>query len=148
MKYRIEGLTERLLNRNIKPSYQRIKILEYLDSNRIHPTVDKIFVDLQKEIPTLSKTTIYNTLNIFMDAGLVRVLTIEDNETRYDIDTSDHGHFKCEKCGSIYDFEIRNLDLETDDLSSFKINEKNVYYKGICPKCLDNKNSKIQEDLI
>jgi len=136
MKYRIEGLTERLLNRNIKPSYQRIKILEYLDNNRIHPTVDKIFVDLQKEIPTLSKTTIYNTLNLFVEAGLVRVLTIEDNETRYDIDTSDHGHFKCENCGEIYDFKINVDGLEPSGLNNFKITDKSVYFKGICEKCL------------
>ena len=136
MKYRIEGLTERLLNRNIKPSYQRIKILEYLDNNRIHPTVDKIFVDLQKEIPTLSKTTIYNTLNLFVEAGLVRVLTIEDNETRYDIDTSDHGHFKCENCGEIYDFKINVDGLEPSGLNNFKITDKSVYFKGVCEKCL------------
>ncbi|NMA65169.1 MAG: transcriptional repressor [Clostridiaceae bacterium] len=137
MKYRIEGLTEKLLNRNIKPSYQRIRILEYLDNHRIHPTVDRIFIDLQKEIPTLSKTTIYNTLNIFMDAGLVRVITIEDNETRYDIDTSDHGHFKCDECGEIYDFQINIEDIKPIGLSNFKITDKSVYFRGVCESCLN-----------
>ena len=137
MKYRIQGLTEKLLNRNIKPSYQRIRILEYLDNHRIHPTVDRIFIDLQKEIPTLSKTTIYNTLNIFMDAGLVRVITIEDNETRYDIDTSDHGHFKCDECGEIYDFQINIEDIKPIGLSNFKITDKSVYFRGVCESCLN-----------
>ncbi|HPC99919.1 MAG TPA: Fur family transcriptional regulator [Acetivibrio sp.] len=128
-----------LLKHNIKPSYHRVAILKHLLSEKNHPSVDKIYNELVKEMPTLSKTTVYNTLNLFSGVSIVRVITIEENETRYDGDVSDHGHFKCEKCKTIYDFQIKSVDFETDDLSSFKINEKSVYYKGICPKCLDNK---------
>ncbi len=135
MKHEIESLTEMLLSRNIKPSYQRIKILEYLIGNRIHPTVEKIFSDLHKEIPTLSKTTIYNTLNLFIEADLVRVITIEDNETRYDIDTSDHGHFKCLDCGEIYDFDADMDNIKVDGLRNFVINDRSLYFKGICGSC-------------
>ncbi|NLM72460.1 MAG: transcriptional repressor [Clostridiaceae bacterium] len=135
MKHHIENLTEKLLSRNIKPSYQRIKILEYLTDNCTHPTVDKIFCDLHKEIPTLSKTTIYNTLNLFLEANLVRVITIEDNETRYDIDTTNHGHFKCQNCGEIYDFEADIENIKVDGLNNFIINDKSLYFKGICGKC-------------
>ena len=57
-------------------------------------TVDQIFTELHKNISTLSKTTVYNTLRVLVEAGLVRVITIEDNETRYDINIENHGHFK------------------------------------------------------
>lgn len=103
-------------------------------------TVDRIFTDLQKDIPTLSKTTVYNTLWILVEAGLVRVITIEDNETRYDIEVENHGHFKCESCGTIYDFRIDINSLNPGDLNNFKISDKNVYFKGICPRCLSNIN--------
>lgn len=135
MRQVIEGVTEMLLSRNIKPSYQRIKVLEFLLNNRIHPTVDQIFTALQNDIPTLSKSTIYNTLNLFIDAGLVRLITIEENETRYDIDTSDHGHFKCIECGEIYDFSIDIDDLKAKGISNFEITDKNVYFRGVCSKC-------------
>ena len=115
-----------LLKHNIKPSYHRVEILKHILSEKNHPSVDKIYNELVKEMPTLSKTTVYNTLNLFSGVNIVRIITIDENEARYDGNVSDHGHFKCEKCGSIYDFEIRNLDLETDDLSSFKINEKSL----------------------
>ena len=75
-----------------------------------------------------------------MDAGLVRVLTIEDNETRYDIDTSDHGHFKCEKCGGIYDFKINIDNLNPVGLDNFKVTDRSVYFKGICESCLIKSN--------
>ncbi len=125
--------------RNINPSHQRLKIMEYLAQNQSHPTVDQIYTALQKDISTLSKTTVYNTLRILAEAGLVRTLTIEDNEVRYDILTENHGHFKCEACGTIYDFPIDMNALISENLSHFRIYDKNVYFKGICPKCLANR---------
>lgn len=140
MKPSFEELKEELKLRNIYLSHQRLKVLEYLTLNRCHPTVDQIFTDLQKDITTLSKTTVYNTLRILVEAGCVRVVTIEDNETRYDIEVENHGHFKCESCGAIYNFQIDIDSLAFRDLNNFKINDKNVYFKGICPRCLSNIN--------
>lgn len=138
MKPSFDELKEELRLRNIYLSHQRLKVLDYLTLNQCHPTVDQIFTDLQREIPTLSKTTVYNTLRILVEAGFVRVITIEDNETRYDIEIENHGHFKCESCGTIYNFEIDINSLASRDLTDFKINDKNVYFKGICPRCLSN----------
>jgi len=138
LNQKIENLAKTLNEKDIKPSYQRIKILEYLITKRNHPTVDKIFNELLKEIPTLSKATVYNTLDLFKEANLARIVTIENNETRYDAKVASHGHFKCESCGSIYDFEVNIDNLSTDSLKHFKINEKNIYFRGICPKCLNN----------
>ena len=137
MNQKIDSLAKTLIEKNIKPSYQRMKILEYLMIKKNHPTVDRIFNDLLKEIPTLSKATVYNTLDLFKKENLARVVTIEDNETRFDSKVVSHGHFKCESCGSIFDFEINIDSFSTDSLEHFKINEKNVYFKGICPGCLE-----------
>ena len=134
-----EDLKKQLIEKKIPLSYQRLKVLEYLVQSRSHPTVDMIYKDLKKTIPTLSKTTIYNTLRALMQAGLVRGITIDDNETRYDIETENHGHFKCKSCGTICNFNINIDALETDDLDRFKIDRRDVYFSGICPKCLSNK---------
>lgn len=126
-----------LSDHQIKPSHQRIKILEYLISHKTHPTVDQIFVDLHNEIPTLSKSTVYNTLGALEQGGLVRTLAIDDNESRYDlIITKDHGHIKCERCGTIYDFDFDMDQFSPTSLAGFQINEKSIYFKGICPSCL------------
>jgi Fur family peroxide stress response transcriptional regulator len=131
-----EDLAAELKKKKIRLSHQRLKVLEYLVKNRNHPTVEQIYNTLQSEVPTLSETTIYNTLDALINARMVRVITIEDNETRYDIATETHGHFKCESCGTIYDFNINIDDFPVEDLDGFKINDKNVYFKGLCPKCL------------
>ena len=137
MNQKIDTLAKILTEKNIKPSYQRIRILEYLITKKNHPTVDRIYNDLLKEIPTLSKATVYNTLDLFKKGNLAKVVTIEDNETRFDARASDHGHFKCESCGCIFDFEIDIDSFLIDSLEQFKINEKNVYFNGICPKCIE-----------
>ncbi|MBN7773593.1 Fur family transcriptional regulator [Clostridium aminobutyricum] len=136
MKQSYEFLSHELKNKNIRLSHCRSKVLEFLCKNPNHPTVDQIYSDLSKVIPTLSKTTIYNTLHILLEAGLVRAIAVEDNETRYDINTEPHGHFKCVHCGAIFDFHI-DLDLlTTEELNGFKIVDRDVYFKGVCSKCL------------
>ncbi len=133
-------VTNRLKKHQIRLSDRRLKILECLCYNLEHPTVDQIYVNLHKEIPTLSKTTIYNTLHTLAELGLIRIINIEDNKTRYDIITESHGHFKCQTCGSIFNFEVDLKFFATDELSGFKIMERNLYFKGICQECLLNKN--------
>ena len=129
-----------LIEKNIKPSYQRIKILEYLSTHKNHPTVDMIYSELVKEMPTLSKTTVYNTLNSFIKKDVARVITIEEGESRYDANITNHGHFKCTGCGKIYDFQINEIGIEKEGLEQFEIAEKNFYYTGLCKSCLNNKS--------
>lgn len=139
MKLTFKELEEYLRQHDIKPSYQRLKVLEYLLNNPIHPSVDKIYLDLHKDMPTLSKTTVYNTLKVLVDAGLVKAITILENECRYDGNIKTHGHFKCRGCDAIFDFSIEVDDLKTQELTGFKIQEKDVYFKGLCPNCQNTK---------
>lgn len=120
---------------DIEPSFQRIKIYQYLIKKKNHPTVNMIYQDLKGKIPTLSKTTVYNNIKLFVVKNIVTVITIEENETRYDANTSLHGHFKCRKCGKIYDFKTELIDYDLDD---FIIETANINYTGICKKCRQN----------
>jgi Fur family peroxide stress response transcriptional regulator len=140
MEKPIENYGDYLLKHHIRPSYARMKILQYLVTERSHPTVDEIYHMLIKQLPTLSKTTVYNTLELFKDAKLVKQINIEENSTRYDATVSDHGHFKCHGCGEIYDFAVDPGSMEAVGLEGFQIEERNVYFKGVCPKCLYDKN--------
>ena len=67
----------------IKPSLQRIAIVEYLMENRIHPTADDIYHALCIQVPTLSKTTVYNTMRLFAEQGAVLPLVIDDKNVRH-----------------------------------------------------------------
>ncbi len=137
MVVNIPNVSEFLKINDIKPSYQRIRIFEYLVENYNHPTVDMIYKELVREIPTLSKTTVYNTLNLFVEKGIVTRMTIDENETRYDADTKTHGHFKCEKCYAVLDFSADVNESIMDSLDGFQIHQKHIYFKGICSECLN-----------
>lgn len=128
---------ELLLRNNIKPSYQRLKVMEYLASKRHHPTVDEIYRSLVEDIPTLSKTTVYNTVTLFVRANLARRVIVDDNEAHYDAVMDSHGHFKCDSCGRIYDFPVRSDVFGKEGLDSFEIRETHVYCRGNCSRCRD-----------
>ena len=135
MQNMIENVGDFLKSNEIKPSYQRIKIFEYLMNSKSHPHVDDIYRALINEIPTLSKTTVYNTLNLFIEKGIIHMITIDGTEVRYDADLTDHGHFRCESCGRVYDFKVVMREVETDLPDGFIINQKDLYFRGTCPIC-------------
>jgi Fur family peroxide stress response transcriptional regulator len=139
----MKTIEKHLTDSGIKPSYQRIRIFSYLIEKKNHPTVEMIHKELIYDIPTLSKTTVYNTLKQFVEKGITQIINIEDNETRYDADISTHGHFKCIKCNKVYDFRFDNNNLEINDLEDFEFLQTHLYIKGICKKCkylLNTKN--------
>lgn len=138
MKLSFEDLLDKLNKKNIRLSHQRMKILEYLSNNQFHPSVDQIYNSLRKDSPMLSKTTVYNTLNVLVDANIIREISIEDKEIRYDVIVENHGHFKCQSCGTIYNFNIDIDSASIKDLDDFQISEKDVYFKGVCPGCLED----------
>ena len=131
----IENLKEILIDASIRPTYQRLKILDYLNKNHTHPTVDEIYVSLSPYLPTLSKTTVYNTLNSFVKADIVKEIQIENTEIRYDLKEEPHGHFKCKECGKIFDFSLGEKPIQSKDLNGFLIDSENVYFSGTCPDC-------------
>lgn len=129
---------EKLKKSNVKPSIQRVTILEYLLGTKMHPTVDQIYTDLLTEIPTLSRTTVYNTVNKLVEVGLVRQLKdIDKSEARYDACLETHGHFKCVKCDSVYDFKVCDRLVLEKELEGFTVDLKTIYFQGTCPKCQD-----------
>ncbi len=142
MESSIEFLKCELSKNGLRPTYQRIKVFEYLHQKQGHPTVDEIFDFLSPEIPSLSKTTIYNTLHSLVEVGLARVIQIDGIEQRYDVALHNHGHFKCERCGSITNFKIDIDRFPADELAQFEIREKNVYFNGLCPNCLSQQKEK------
>ena len=92
-----------LTEHGIKPSPQRMAVMEYLIANPVHPTVEAIHAALVGRMPTLSKTTVYNTLKLFVESGAAQVLTINEKMTNFDADVEPHAHFLCAECGEIYD---------------------------------------------
>lgn len=138
-RWSLEDAREYLVEHDIRASFYRLKIFEYLINERTHPTADEVFTVLKKEIPALSRATVYNTLKLFLEKKIVQLVNIEKNQARYDATLSWHGHFKCLRCGKVFDVHIENLKLS--GLDGFEIYEKHLDLKGLCPSCLKSKKN-------
>ena len=123
--------------KGIKASALRIQIYNYLDKHRTHPTVDEIYSDLSEDYPTLSKTTVYNTVKLLESSGIIKAIAIEGFRTRYDANADFHGHFLCRKCGLVMDISIETCP--DFPLKDFLVDSKDVFYTGTCKSCLNNK---------
>ena len=126
-----------LKNHGIRPSMQRMAIMEYLMGTSTHPSVDVIYSHLLPKMPTLSRTTIYNTLELFREKSAIRVLNLDNKITRYDGKTTEHAHFVCRRCGRIYDVEIPDEIYEQlNKLPDHLVEQTDVNYTGVCAECL------------
>lgn len=126
-----------LLSFSIKPTVHRQATMNYLLKNRSHPTAEDIYQALKKDMPTLSKMTIYNSLELFVRCGAVQLLQIDKENMRYDIETVTHAHFVCKRCGSIHNIE--SLDSTMFDLPQrmgLEISSVEIKYTGVCQSCL------------
>lgn len=126
---------EILKDHNIAPSFQRVKILEYLMRDDSHPTAETIHRRLGEEIPTLSKATVYNTLNLLSEKKLVSTMKANQQETRYDLLMEEHGHFVCNECGVIVNFPYRFRD-HYRGLEGYRIEQEEIVVKGVCSDCM------------
>ena len=127
---------EHLEKYDIRPSVQRLAVMNYLMSHATHPTVEEIYADLRQEIPTLSKTTIYNTLELLVSKRAVNEITIEGSKAHYDGFTHPHAHFYCRECGKIYDVPCDESAFDAlKPVDGFKIDSTHLYYTGVCPNC-------------
>jgi len=131
----MKDYTRILREKKISPSIQRIKILEFLDQHRTHPTVDEIFTSLIPAIPTLSKMTIYNTLKLFSAKGLIRSIPNSENVGHYDYNVTPHAHFKCRKCKKVYDIDVSLGVKISSEIDGYQIDEYNLILEGICKSC-------------
>src|SRR3989339_582075 len=125
----MEKVRKLLESKNIRPTYQRLKILKYLTESKEHPTVDRIYGVMKKDIPTISKTTVYNTLNSLVEAGVALPIIITGKESRFDSNVMPHHHFYCEKCGKILDLKVECEHFKKGSIHGHSIKELHGYYK-------------------
>lgn len=122
----------------IRPSVPRRAVLQYLIDHKIHPTADRIFTEISPFYPTLSKTTVYNTLKLLDKHGLVKTLFIDKNESRYEADIGFHAHFKCRCCGGVFDLPSDFFTAFHQPDHNWKTETVHLDFYGVCPSCSQN----------
>jgi Fur family peroxide stress response transcriptional regulator len=129
----VEQVLQKLRDRGMKCTPQRIEVLRLLEGDTSHPSAEELYRRARKRFSTLSLATVYNTLHWLHDSGEVRTLKPGTEPTRYDPRTEPHDHFYCVNCGHV-------IDIETDSdsvgvIGGHLVRSRHIHYRGVCAAC-------------
>lgn len=115
----------------IQPSAHRIAVAGYVLQTKEHPSADKVWAGVQQSFPMISRATVYNTLNLFVEKGLLRELHLAPDSVLFDANTDRHHHFIDEDTGRIYDIPWNQIEVRnTKAPQGFDVHDYEVVMRG------------------
>lgn len=120
---------------------QKEAIIAVLRSTESHPMADWVYSEVKTEIPNISLGTVYRNLRQLCERGEIRELKLGDTSSRFDARLDDHYHFRCERCGNVFDINMpvnKDLDREASGAIGFKITHHVLEFRGLCNNCQSN----------
>ena len=122
----------------MRRSKQRAAILNILRGTNSHPTVDWIYDEVRKEIPNISLGTVYRNLKLLRESGEILELDFSGASSRFDGNSDNYYHFRCEKCGRVFDVDEpvnKEIDERVVQKTGFKISHHRLEFRGLCQEC-------------
>lgn len=128
MKPDVVGILEQ---HGIQPSAQRVAVAEYVLRTAEHPSADRVWASVQKNFPMISRATVYNTLHLFVEKGLLRELHLAPDSVLFDPNIDRHHHFIDEETGRIYDIPWNQIEMKNaKPLPGFEVHGYQVVMRG------------------
>ncbi len=139
----MENIKELLKQEGISLTPQRLAIIQFLEGNKTHPTVDEIYTHIKSRYPTISKATVYSTLQLLCSKGAIKELSIRKRgEVCFDPRTEMHHHFLCRRCNRVIDINIDPYEesniMKVVNSLGHRVEEVQSYIYGTCSECIDN----------
>jgi Fe2+ or Zn2+ uptake regulation protein len=134
----MENLMQQLRERRIAVTPQRLAVMGALQSRRDHPTADHIYQEVRRQLPAISFNTVYKTLEILCQRGMVIKVNPLHAVARYDGETEHHAHLICRQCHRIIDLDWEASEvpsLPAADRHGFQIEPPSLTFWGLCPGC-------------
>jgi Fur family peroxide stress response transcriptional regulator len=140
----METLIQQLRGHKIAVTPQRLAVLSSLQHRRDHPTAEKIYREVRRQLPAISFNTVYKTLEVFCQKGLVLKVNPLHEVARYDGATGPHAHLICRRCHRIVDLEWQPgeaISPRPEDLQGFQVEHHSLTLWGLCPQCQERESS-------
>ncbi len=141
-KYNVESLKERLKEKSCKLTPQRRFVLETVIENEgRHLSAEEIYELVREKCPEIGLATVYRTVQMFEEIGIVYKQNFVDGKSRYEISKGDdhqHHHLVCQKCNKVIEVEEDLLDQMEEKISTkynFKITNHTLKFVGLCENC-------------
>lgn len=119
-------------------SRQREAIWSYVKDRHDHPTADQVYLAVREQFPRISLATVYRNLLVLQEQGRLRTVDAGDKVTHFDPHTDEHQHFRCTRCGRLFDIESFEVDevVAGLDLSGVgRVESYELCVLGICNDC-------------
>jgi Fur family peroxide stress response transcriptional regulator len=126
----------------IKATHQRREIYREVARTNEHPDVQTLFLRVRQRVPEVSLDTVYRTLRMFEEKGLVARVASLDARTRFDAVTTQHHHFVCVQCGEILDLyseQLNALPVPPGGSAFGEVQSVHVELRGVCKGCREGK---------
>ncbi len=139
----MEDIISLLKNEQVRITPQRQEMISILKNSKEHWTAEEIFNELGKQFSSVSITTVYNNLKLFVKLGLVEELQFGEGLSKFEWKSEEHYHIICSNCGKIEDFyypQLKEVEAFAQDLSKYKIKNHQLQFYGICKKCLQRES--------
>lgn len=115
----------------VSPSAQRIAVASYVLDTDSHPSADQVHAEARKRLPSISRATVYNTLNLLVQKGLLRQLVLSEGNVVFDPNLKPHHHFLDCKTGEIHDIPWQALQVSNvNSLDGYDVEEYQVVLRG------------------
>ena len=124
--------------RGYRMTSQRMAILHVLHHSGEHLSPTDVYEQARKELPGLTETTVYRTLEFLVENGLARPTHIGNGHLVYEIANHDHHHLKCHNCGNEMEVEhalLTKLYRQLETASGYRLTDSHVTFFGLCPNC-------------
>lgn len=120
-----------LRDKGIQPSAQRVAVASYVLHTHEHPSAEIVFKRVRAQFPWISRATVYNTLNLFVEKGLLQRLTLAEDSIVFDPVTEMHHHFIDDESGAIHDVPWERVQVcNLDSLQGYAIRRYEVVLRG------------------
>lgn len=139
---RIEHFKATARNAGLKLTHQRLEIFRELATSEEHPNSEALFQAVQRRMPTVSLDTVYRTLWMLHDLGLVATLGPRRDGVRFDANLDRHHHYICVRCGLVRDFksqEFNGLRVPDTVRQLGSVEDAHVEVHGLCARCQKSK---------
>ena len=126
----IDPVAEKLREHGIQPSKQRLAVARFVLATGEHPSADQVLEHARAKFPSLSRATVYNTLHLFVEKGLLRELAHAGGRAVYDPNVGPHHHFIDEATGRIHDVPWDAVRADVRGLKGYEVSEYSVVMRG------------------
>lgn len=132
---------DRMTAKNFKLTSQRRLILKALLENMAdHPSAEEVYQFVREQNPRVGLATVYRTLELFCELGILHELNFDNNCRRYELEQGDrhHHHLICLKCGKIVEFSdyvLQDLEGYIRSQHNFDVVDHRIKFYGYCSEC-------------